>query len=780
MKSLMLLGLASLLSWGTVSAQHIVTYPKPSVATQDDGDIVSLSYKMPPATFYTSAMLPDAHSRLQWRIGGYALLPAYSAPEFNVTAQKFNRETGKIEDIDGMPEGISWKTGLFANPSDLGSSANLAFSPEGGGVPYTGPYLLSQCLSYLPYLQGENEMFAYTSYLTPNTTNAVSSFYAGYGGSFYMTDAEIRASLKAWADGGYRIYEGDHPNMFTYGQQYTGNHPLAYVPAGAMWTCYLLPDIFNFGINPDIYSQAHVKLWNENADEYPATVDAMSSKWNRGGYTDIKVKGYADVIEKPLSPYSLSRIWLGCWARCEAGAALTATIYELNADGSLGEAIATASHTYTDATDDSHGVEYDASKHYYGDFHIVTHYKLVEFDFDGPILVDKAVAVVVSGMDAPGFKGFCPQPLFYSYSPVTDDMSVEAKATASLRNNTIPSTARVLADGKLNGETFADRLIANDFHYQKGFDETSRKYTDNEFVACTQLGFYYDVEYPYLQADALGEDALERADVYDVNLTDATSEAKIRVLTSAPVAVAAEADATAIPQGITATMSEGWPEWLTVSYPRASAEDVAAIRKAYGRASGEPLFFYVDIKPLEEAKTEYFTGSLTLTYKGCAQTFNVTYHPAKPITITADAGQRLYCRVGNSVNVTATLGEGESAFGEILWSIHTDKDCMNAAHESMALCESASPQGIVHSSTVKFSPLKEGTYYLKARSTHQDGLTEISDVVEIVTGQKVCGIEEINRDAEGGAVIFDMTGRRISRVTSPGIYIVNGEKAMVK
>jgi hypothetical protein len=41
-------------------------------------------------------------------------------------------------------------------------------------------------------------------------------------------------------------------------------------------------------------------------------------------------------------------------------------------------------------------------------------------------------------------------------------------------------------------------------------------------------------------------------------------------------------------------------------------------------------------------------------------------------------------------------------------------------------------------------------------------------------------IEEVNGDENDAETIYDLAGRRIEKITQPGIYIVNGKKVLVK
>ena len=42
------------------------------------------------------------------------------------------------------------------------------------------------------------------------------------------------------------------------------------------------------------------------------------------------------------------------------------------------------------------------------------------------------------------------------------------------------------------------------------------------------------------------------------------------------------------------------------------------------------------------------------------------------------------------------------------------------------------------------------------------------------------GIEDITPDHEGPDVIYNLQGIRLDRVTTPGLYIVNGKKVMMR
>ena len=47
-------------------------------------------------------------------------------------------------------------------------------------------------------------------------------------------------------------------------------------------------------------------------------------------------------------------------------------------------------------------------------------------------------------------------------------------------------------------------------------------------------------------------------------------------------------------------------------------------------------------------------------------------------------------------------------------------------------------------------------------------------------GEGTTGVEEITKNREQSTVIYDLTGRRVEAITAPGIYVVNGNKVLVK
>ena len=42
------------------------------------------------------------------------------------------------------------------------------------------------------------------------------------------------------------------------------------------------------------------------------------------------------------------------------------------------------------------------------------------------------------------------------------------------------------------------------------------------------------------------------------------------------------------------------------------------------------------------------------------------------------------------------------------------------------------------------------------------------------------GIEDVDADAAGVQIIYDLTGRKVEKITQPGVYIVNKKKVIIR
>ena len=54
---------------------------------------------------------------------------------------------------------------------------------------------------------------------------------------------------------------------------------------------------------------------------------------------------------------------------------------------------------------------------------------------------------------------------------------------------------------------------------------------------------------------------------------------------------------------------------------------------------------------------------------------------------------------------------------------------------------------------------------------------QIVDVLLVVSSETAI---ELVKGENGEAVIFDLSGRKIEKITAPGFYIINGKKTLVK
>ena len=81
--------------------------------------------------------------------------------------------------------------------------------------------------------------------------------------------------------------------------------------------------------------------------------------------------------------------------------------------------------------------------------------------------------------------------------------------------------------------------------------------------------------------------------------------------------------------------------------------------------------------------------------------------------------------------------------------------------------------------------VEKGTYYIQIPDStikkQADQITPIAPTTLVyhVDGSQATGILPVVNNATVGA-IYDLTGRRVEQVTTPGIYIVNGRKRFVK
>lgn len=146
---------------------------------------------------------------------------------------------------------------------------------------------------------------------------------------------------------------------------------------------------------------------------------------------------------------------------------------------------------------------------------------------------------------------------------------------------------------------------------------------------------------------------------------------------------------------------------------------------------------------------------------------------ATSISLTGSVPSQLY--LNQSFTVGAAVEPAEST-DAVEWTI--------TASPEDAIVTTPNSDG-----TWTVTAVKTGTVTVKARlATHAaDAVT--TEATRTVTlrnatgnpGQGVTGIETVNADAaEGRAEIYDLSGRRLTRVNAAGVYIVNGRKTIVR
>ena len=59
-------------------------------------------------------------------------------------------------------------------------------------------------------------------------------------------------------------------------------------------------------------------------------------------------------------------------------------------------------------------------------------------------------------------------------------------------------------------------------------------------------------------------------------------------------------------------------------------------------------------------------------------------------------------------------------------------------------------------------------------------ITTVNFTVTVGTEGNDTGVNEVKCQNGEGKAIYDLTGRRVERITSPGVYIVDGKKVLIK
>lgn len=128
---------------------------------------------------------------------------------------------------------------------------------------------------------------------------------------------------------------------------------------------------------------------------------------------------------------------------------------------------------------------------------------------------------------------------------------------------------------------------------------------------------------------------------------------------------------------------------------------------------------------------------------------------------------------------TSTVGHNQDADGN--WYYRIIGVSMNAiwvlpGYHALFHYNIIAPEGFIDSAEAHVTNIVVGGVTADPVSRHPDDFTfEISD------DSATTGVEQISVDNfVGDDVIYDLNGRRVNNTTAPGIYIVNGEKRIIR
>jgi len=106
----------------------------------------------------------------------------------------------------------------------------------------------------------------------------------------------------------------------------------------------------------------------------------------------------------------------------------------------------------------------------------------------------------------------------------------------------------------------------------------------------------------------------------------------------------------------------------------------------------------------------------------------------------------------------------------------------NCSDLTSVTVENSTPLGI---SELTFSERRQATLYVpygsKADYEAADYWKEFKEIVEMEPGEgEVVAVNGISRNGVGKDVIYNLQGQRVGTARKPGLYIVNGRKAVMK
>ncbi len=257
---------------------------------------------------------------------------------------------------------------------------------------------------------------------------------------------------------------GDETFVYTFVGNDGNNYPYAYMAGGSNANLFG-PDDLDYGIQTftDPTSGSWMVL-----DLFGYPTDESWKEYYGEKAPDAEVTGMCNVFPAPNSPYFTTKMWAWMSVKADQDFPLNVTIYEIEEDGSIGEAIASG-ETLVPSTSDGM-IEFD----------------LMALDEDGleteePITISTAVAVVLSGFE--GSEGLT------SLIPVSQPGHVMSIDEWRNHNLPYPNHAYTVISGTHNGEEFTEYVPQIAAYY------TDQTHT--ELIQTSDYGFFLDATFAW-------------------------------------------------------------------------------------------------------------------------------------------------------------------------------------------------------------------------------------------------------------------------------------------
>lgn len=300
---------------------------------------------------------------------------------------------------------------------------------------------------------------------------------------------------------------------------------------------------------------------------------------------NFKVDGMAQVFQKPAAPYALSSVTVYAAVNCEAGAEITATFYKIDDEGNLtAEVVAEDVYKFPEAFNSN-----TAGSYYPITFEFTTE---DEFGFElDYTLVDCSTVMVISGYE--------------ENSLVSEfDLNVLFHKQESPSFYVEPNNFLALCSYGAEGAKYTG--LAS-FPYLFYTDDTR-----TALMYPTSMNILVELEYPYLQTTQ----NLETNDLFPIQETHNLSLAAGEDIYMAVFCSGSAAD----------IMVSDCPEWLEMLVEDRT-QDVNGMTGEYVEVA-----FAVSA----EATNVGEACDVTLSYKGCEQTYHITHAAAGVDNVAKD------------------------------------------------------------------------------------------------------------------------------------------------